>query len=127
MDELGAFLKEFSLVECAPYLPQGLTLAQLLAMTSLPPALVQEKPKLVKTLNKAIQKYKKSTSNRPRKMMKPSKNRQSPKVSTFPPSRVLCPHFSDRPIRNDVLYWKVDNAKGPTTRILLKIAARVSR
>jgi len=60
MDELTAWLKAESLSECAPYL-QGMSLLQVISLSSLPTALLDEKPKLAKKLKSAIKAYKKST------------------------------------------------------------------
>ena len=59
MDELTAWLKAENLVECAPYL-QGMSMLQVISLTSLPSNLQEEKPKLAKKLKTAIKAYKKS-------------------------------------------------------------------
>lgn len=60
MDELTAWLKAEGLSECAPHL-QGMTLLQVISLSSLPTSLTDDKPKLAKKLKSAIKAYKKST------------------------------------------------------------------
>lgn len=60
MDELVAWLEAEGLGECRPYL-QGVTLYQLVFVSGVPQAIIDEKPKLAKKLKDKIKSYKKST------------------------------------------------------------------
>jgi len=75
MDELASWLKAEGLSECAPYL-SGMSMLQVVSLTSMPTPLVDEKPKLAKKLKGAIKQYKKS-GKKPLGPPKPTTNTAS--------------------------------------------------